>query len=299
MFGTKANPAVSYARVAASTLNLAGKRVAVVGGTDGLGRAIARLAAERGADVTVVGRTFRDAGVPRVDFVRADLSLMREAARVGRDLPGEALDALVFTTGIVPGPKRAVSGEGIEMDMAVSTLSRHVALRALFPRLRPAARVFVMGFPGAGQAGDPADANSEAKYEGSFGSTHMSTVAGNEALVHHYAARAGSSGGAPIFGLNPGLIPTNIRSPVHGGGIMGRVMEGVIGLFSPTPEDYAARVVPLFVAPELATASGALFNQKGDAILPSPAFADGGAFTAKWMAALDALAARANAAGKA
>jgi hypothetical protein len=80
---TKKNAAIRVAKVAASALDFTGKKVAVVGGTDGLGRSIARLAAERGAQVTVVGRTFRDAAADRIAFVKADLSLMREAARVG------------------------------------------------------------------------------------------------------------------------------------------------------------------------------------------------------------------------
>lgn len=66
-------------------------RVAVVGGTGGLGRALARWLAARGAVVTVVGRTFRDADVPRVSFVKADLSLMSEARRVVGPLAAEAL----------------------------------------------------------------------------------------------------------------------------------------------------------------------------------------------------------------
>ena len=55
---------------------------AVVGGTDGLGRAIAALSASRGAKVIVVGRTFRDNGVPNIQFMKADLSKTSEAARV-------------------------------------------------------------------------------------------------------------------------------------------------------------------------------------------------------------------------
>lgn len=37
---------------------------------------------------------------------------------------------------------------------------------------------------------------------------------------------------------------------------------------------YAATVVPLLFAPELAGRPGLLFNQKGDAILPSPQLKD-------------------------
>jgi len=82
MFG-KADKTFSFARAAASSL--AGKHVAVVGGTDGLGRAIARLAASQGSAVTVVGRTNRDAGVANMGFMRADLSSMSDAARVARE----------------------------------------------------------------------------------------------------------------------------------------------------------------------------------------------------------------------
>jgi hypothetical protein len=45
--------------------------------------------------VLVVGRTFRDAGVANIRFEKADLSSMKEAARIGRELP-PTLDVLVF-----------------------------------------------------------------------------------------------------------------------------------------------------------------------------------------------------------
>ena len=87
--------------VPVESLDLSGRRVVVFGGTDGLGRAIARLAASRGAEVTVVGRTFRDEGVKGLQFVKADLSSMREAQRVGRELAVESTDVLLLTTGII------------------------------------------------------------------------------------------------------------------------------------------------------------------------------------------------------
>ncbi|MBL9039313.1 MAG: SDR family NAD(P)-dependent oxidoreductase, partial [Archangium sp.] len=68
---------LELARAPVQSLDLSGKTAAVVGGTGGIGRAIARLLAERGATVTVVGQTFRDHGVARVSFLKADLNLMR------------------------------------------------------------------------------------------------------------------------------------------------------------------------------------------------------------------------------
>jgi NAD(P)-dependent dehydrogenase (short-subunit alcohol dehydrogenase family) len=259
-----------WAHQPTASLQLEGRGVVVVGGTGGLGRAIAQRAAARGARVTVVGQTFRDQGIQGIDFVRADLSSMREATRVGASLPVEGLDVLVLTTGIFAGPKREVTAEGLERDMAVSYLSRLALLRTLAPRIpahTPKVRVFVMGFPGAGQTGILGDLNSERTYKGM--EVHMNTVAGNEALVLDSVQRYGH---LELFGLNPGLIKTNIRANVLGGeGTMRqKFVEAMLGLFTPSPETYAERVVPLLFAPELDGRSGAMFNQKALAIRATP-----------------------------
>jgi NAD(P)-dependent dehydrogenase (short-subunit alcohol dehydrogenase family) len=264
------DPSLAVRHVPVASLDLAGKSVAVVGGTDGLGRAVARLAAGRGARVLVVGRTFRDEGTPGISFLQADLSSMREAARVGRELDA-SLDVVVLTTGIMAAREREVTDEGIERDLAISYLSRLAIVRELAPRLaeRPAAapapRVFVMGFPGAGNLGDPGDLNAERSY-GAM-AVHMNTVAGNEALVLDGARRYPR---VSFFGLNPGLIKTNIRANFMGAGsFKHRAVEWLIGLMMPTPERYAELVVPLLVAPELEGRSGAMFGKKGTAILPT------------------------------
>lgn len=168
----KRDPGVAWRYVDPDDLDLAGLNAAVVGGTGGLGREMARLLAECGAGVTVVGRTFRDRRVARLTFVEADLTLMREARRIAGVLPAETLDLLVFTTGIFAGPERQETPEGIERDLAVSYLNRVVMLREMAPRLGTARadqsrkpRVFVMGFPGTGPLGTPDDLNGEKTYK--------------------------------------------------------------------------------------------------------------------------------------
>lgn len=250
-----------------------GMRAVVAGGTGGLGRAIAQWLAARGAEVAVVGQTFRDAGAARLSFVKADLSLMSEARRVADALPAEQLDLLVFTTGIFSSPRRETTPDGIERDLATSYLNRFVILQALAPRLgagraagaRPV-RIFVMAFPGTGQAGDPDDLNSERAYRQM--TAHTNTVAGNEALVLH-AARAHPH--LRVFGLSPGIVKTNIRANVLGGSdtLRFKVVEAIIGLFTPTAEQYAERLGPVILAPDLDGKSGVHFNAKGVAIAPS------------------------------
>ena len=297
----KRDTSVQWHRVDPSRLDLKGWKVAVVGGTGGVGRAISRVLASRGASTIVVGQTFRDAGVAGIEFMKADLSLMREAGRVGQALPAETLDLLVFTTGIFAAPKRQETAEGIERDIAVSYLSRLVILRAIAPRLgrerratpmKP--RVFIMGYPGTGQAGRPDDLNAEKSY--SAFPVHMNTVAGNEMLVLDAAARYPH---ATVFGLNPGLIKTNIRDNLLGRDTLrSRVTEWMIALVNPSAETYARRIVPLLVSPDLEGHSGGLFDQKGNAVLPTPKLTDA-SYRSAFIAASEALISRANVRGSA
>ena len=162
------DPSVTVRPSPIEQLDLSSKRLAVIGGTNGLGRAIAQQALTRGAEVTVVGRTFRDDPAARLTFVAADLSSMSEAVRVGRELPAESFDVVLFTTGIIAAKTREETAEHVERDVAISYLSRLAILQGLSPRLgsvradgAPRPRVFVMGSPGTGAIGNPDDLNSE------------------------------------------------------------------------------------------------------------------------------------------
>jgi NAD(P)-dependent dehydrogenase (short-subunit alcohol dehydrogenase family) len=275
-------------------LDLSGRTLLVVGGTDGLGRALARQAAARGAKVIVVGRTFRDTGVPGLSFHRADLSSLKAALSLGRTFEVEGLDTVVFTTGIFAARVRQLTDEGIERDMAVSYLSRLAIVRGLAPRLRASgtsgngkARIFVMGFPGAGNLGDASDLNAEQAYDRM--TVHLNTVAGNEMLVLDGSRRYPHVG---FYGLNPGLIKTNIRANLFGDrSLMHRAVEFLIGLTMQSAGRYAAHIVPLLYAPELEQRSGLLFGAKARAILPSPGMTD--ARVAQFIAASNALIDRA------
>lgn len=85
-----------------------------IGGTNGLGRAVAKAAASHGATVTVAGRTFRDENIPNMKFIKCDLSSMKDAKRIG-ELVSEKpnhWDLVLMTTGIVPPVKREATEEG-------------------------------------------------------------------------------------------------------------------------------------------------------------------------------------------
>ncbi|WP_269913896.1 SDR family NAD(P)-dependent oxidoreductase [Acinetobacter sp. HY1485] len=253
-------------------LSIKDKQIAIVGGTGGIGRALSQHLASQGANVTVVGQTFRDQKLPNIKFIKADLSLMAEAKRVTTLLMPETLDMLIFTTGIFAAPHRQETQEGIEKDLAVSYLNRFVMLQNMADRLgtqrkntsmKP--RIFLMGYPGSGQMGNIKDLNSEITYKPM--ATHMTTVAGNEILVLNGAKTRTNT---LFFGLNPGLIKTNIRDNFLGkGSLKSRLMEGAIGWFTPTAESYAKRIVPLLFSLDIDKYNGTSFNHKGQGIFPS------------------------------
>jgi hypothetical protein len=58
-------------------------------------------------------------------------------------------------------------------------------------------------------------------------------------------------------------------------------------------ESYADRLTPLLASPDLEAHSGAMFDRKGQAILPTPKLTDSSYVTA-FMAASEALVSRAN-----
>jgi len=263
---------MSIRPIAVEQLDLSSKKLVVIGGTNGLGRAIAQQALARGADVTVVGRTFRDAPADRLTFMPADLSSMSEAARVGRELSAESFDIALFTTGIIAAKTREETREHVERDVAISYLSRLAVLQGLSPRLgsarqagAPRPRVFVMGSPGVGTIGDPDDLNSEKNYKSL--TAHANTIAGNEILVLGAKDRFP---GPAFFGLGPYLIKTGIRSNMLGdGSITHKLVEATVGLFMQSPETYAKRMVPLLFAAELEGKTGLMFGHKAHPVLPT------------------------------
>jgi hypothetical protein len=280
--------------IAVEQLDLSSKKLAVIGGTNGLGRAIAQQALARGADVTVVGRRFRDAPADRLTFMPADLSSMSEAARVGRELPAESFDIALFTTGIIAAKTREETREHVERDVAISYLSRLAVLQGLSPRLgsarqdgAPRPRVFVMGSPGVGTIGDPDDLNSEKNYKAM--TAHANTIAGNEILVLGAKDRFP---GPAFFGLGPYLIKTGIRSNMLGdGSITHKLVEAVVGLFMQSPETYAKRMVPLLFASELEGKTGLMFGHKAQPVLPTQGLDK--AYVDRFLSASEALLRRA------
>ncbi len=258
---------------------LDGESALVTGGTDGVGKAIARELAARGADVLIVGsnaekgaRVERElrasAGHHHVRFLRADLSLMRDTDRLADEFIARVpkLHRLVLCAGVVRG-RRLVTMEGVESNFAINYLSRFVLTEGLLPLLRAA------GVPGAAArivVISGAAMNGTIHYEDinltrNFGILTMvpQCCQANDLFVLEQARRLAESGEPPrvtITTLKAGVVRTNIRRdfPFWMKVLVPLVFDPLLGQ---TPEQIAEPAMRLLVSPEFEGKSGLLFTQ--------------------------------------
>ena len=201
---------------------------------------------------------------------------MKNAVTLVDEVDVSALDVIVFTNGIITSSQRAATPENLELDLAVSYLSRVAITSRLrskgfgtgkrgHPERLP--RVFVMGYPGGNIEATLDDFNSERSY--GLVSAHMNTVVGNEALVTHLGRDL--AGLANVYGLNPGIIRTEIRDRALGKNSWSSwAVEAIAGTFFPSAEQYAENVlVHALAAPELEDRPNTLIDSKGNLIVPN------------------------------
>ena len=127
--------------------SLRDKRALVTGGTDGIGREIAVGLGRQGLQLLIVGRDPHKGaqveqdlrvltGNPHIDFLQADLSLMREVRRLGSTVRARwrSLHYLVHSAGVVLGCRESTA-ERLESSFAINYLSRFELTRELLPLL--------------------------------------------------------------------------------------------------------------------------------------------------------------------
>ena len=255
------------------------RRIALVtGGTDGIGKAIARVLAQAGIGVVVVGsnaekgatavRELRQtSGNDDIDFLGADLSLIRNvdvlAAEVSKRWP--RLHYLVLCAGIVRG-QHTLTSEGIETNFAINYLSRFVLIERLLANLAAqgladqAARILVI----SGAAQDGKIQYDDVNLTGRFGVLRAVSqfCEANDVFALELARRMTAAvppQNVAVTVLKVGAVRTNIRSQFPAW--MKLLVPLVIDPFlSQTPAQIAASARHLLLDQKFEGVSGALFR---------------------------------------
>jgi NAD(P)-dependent dehydrogenase (short-subunit alcohol dehydrogenase family) len=255
------------------------RRVALVtGGTDGIGKAIARVLAQEGIGVVVVGsnaekgaaavRELRQtSGNADIEFLGADLSLIRNvdvlASEVSKRWP--RLHYLVLCAGIVRG-RHTLTSEGIETNFAINYLSRFALTERLLANLAAqgladqAARILVI----SGAAQDGKIQYDDVNLTGQFGVVRALSqfCEANDVFALELARRmtaAVPSQNVAVTVLKVGAVRTKIRAQFPTW--MKLLVPLVIDPFlSQTPAQIAASARHLLLDPKFEGVSGALFR---------------------------------------
>lgn len=253
------------------------RRALVTGGTDGVGKEVARGLARGGCAVVIVGRDVdkgrraeeelrESAGHAEVRFLPGDLSLVRGAIEVADELvrSGTTLRFLVHSAGIVRG-RYELTADGIESNFAVNYLSRFVLTTRLLPLLqaagRPgaAARILIVG--GAAQNGTIYFENTNLRRRFSTLRAVGQFCAANDVFTLELARRLAverPESPVTIANLKLGVVKTNIRRefPIWMKWLVPLIMDPLLGQ---TPVQAAAPALELLLDRTREGTTGALF----------------------------------------
>lgn len=271
-----------------------GEPALVTGGTDGIGKEVARGLAKAGCAVILVGRDpekglkaqaeLREHTRNRdVSFVQADLSLVRGvnllADQVFRRWSG--LRYLVHSAGIVRG-RYELTEDGIESNFAVNYLGRFALTERLLPLLLArgscdaAARILIIG----GAARDGAIHFEDPNLARGFSTLRAVSqfCAANDVFTIELARRLALTNPEPqvtIANLKVGVVKTNIRKEFPGWmkWLVPLVMDPLLGQ---TPAEVAGPALALLLGVDTKPSTGALFLKirKFKQIAPGPRVAD-------------------------
>jgi NAD(P)-dependent dehydrogenase (short-subunit alcohol dehydrogenase family) len=244
--------------------------VLVTGATDGLGRAVARDLASRGAEVLLHGRsetrladTLQEirkvTGNDRLRTHAAEFSSLGDVRRLGRDVldERERLDLLINNAGIGGGRhgrRREESADGHELRFAVNYLAPYLLTRLLLPLLREAAPARIVNVASAGQAAiDFEDVMLEQGYEG-FRAYRQSKLA-QVMFTFELAERLRAEGdlGVTVNALHPASLMNT------------KMVLETFGHTMSTIEDGVEATLHLAISPELDGVTGRYYDRLHEA----------------------------------
>jgi NAD(P)-dependent dehydrogenase (short-subunit alcohol dehydrogenase family) len=248
-----------------------GKVIVMTGATSGIGQIAAERLAGMGARLVIVARDRArgEAALARLHARAparshavhyADLSRLKEAKRVAREIAAAEtrIDVLVNNAGAVFS-RRAVTEDGLERTFALNHMAYFVLTAGLVGRLVASAPARVINTASnAHRKGklDFADLQFEKSYRAfaAYGTSKLCNI-----LFTRELARRLSDLGVTANSFSPGFVATRFGD--EAGGLHAAFLR-VAKLFAGRPEQGAETLVWLASSPDVAEASGEYFYRK-------------------------------------
>jgi NAD(P)-dependent dehydrogenase (short-subunit alcohol dehydrogenase family) len=251
--------------------NLKGRTALVTGATSGIGKEVAQALARMGARVVLTARDrgrgeatrdaiaaatgARDLDLRLVDF--ASLRSIREAAaEIRRDHP--ELHILVNNAGGWSSARR-VTADGIEQTWATNVLGYFLLTQLLLDTLKAGAPSRIVSVASDLARGlDLGDVGFERRpYSGV--AAYAQSKQANRMWTWALARRLAGSG-VTANAMHPGGVATGIFT--KGGGLFGRAIGVLSGLFARTPAQGADTVIWLAASPDVEGQTGLFFKDR-------------------------------------
>ena len=248
--------------------NMNGKVCLVTGATDGIGKVSARVLAELGAKVIIVGRNPEKSAIvlaelrsisgnENIDLLMADLAVMQEVRDLAEQVISryDRLDVLLNNAGGY-FTKHKITSDGLEMTFALNHMSYFLLTNKLMELLKysaPARIVNVSSDAHYGVDMEFENLNGEQEYK-AWKAYQKSKLAN---VLFTYELLKKVPGNITVNCLHPGFVATNFGH--NNGGFFGPVLKIAQRISAIDPEEGAKTSIFLCSAPEVKGVSGKYF----------------------------------------
>ena len=248
--------------------NMNGKVCLVTGATDGIGKVSARVLAELGAKVIIVGRNPEKSAIvlaelrsisgnENIDLLMADLAVMQEVRDLAEQVISryDRIDVLLNNAGGY-FTKHEITSDGLEMTFALNHMSYFLLTNKLMELLKYSAPARIINVSSDAHYGvdmDFENLNGEQEYK-ALKAYQKSKLAN---VLFTYELLKKVPGNITVNCLHPGFVATNFGH--NNGGFFGPVLKIAQRISAIDPEEGAKTSIFLCSAPEVKGVSGKYF----------------------------------------
>lgn len=252
-------------------MDLTEKTALVTGANSGLGKAVSRALAARGARVLMVTRDPERGeaaraelqaatGNDRIELLIADLKSQAQVRNLAEQVSETApkLDLLVNNAGTA-FPKRCLTEDGIECTLAVNHLAPFLLTNLLLDQLKAAAPSRIVN---VGTRINYAMELGDLNWEGRSFRMMRAYVESKLGMLHftRQLAKRIDGTGVTVNCVFPGVFKSNLGGTDGAQGLFWKTVSLLVGWALAQPEQAAERVMYLLESPEVADVSGEYFG---------------------------------------